>query len=51
VLFHVGGVGVGDGDIVGEFGGAKDFAVAEGAGAGEEPVGCVGAGGGKISER
>jgi len=44
VPFHVGGVGVGDGYVVGEFGGAEDFAFAEGAGAGEEAFGCVGAG-------
>lgn len=41
--FHVGGIGVGYGDVVGEFGGAEDFALAEGAGAGEEALRCVGA--------
>jgi hypothetical protein len=44
VPFHVRGVGVGDGDVVGEFGGAEYSAFAEGAGAGEEAFGCVGAG-------
>ncbi len=41
---HVGGVGVGDGYVVGEFGGAEDFALAEAGGPGEEAVCCVGSG-------
>ena len=44
VFPHVGGVGVGDGYVVREFGGAEDFALSEGGGAGEEAVRCVGSG-------
>lgn len=41
---HVGGVGVGDGQVVGEFGAGEDEALEEGGGGVEETVGGVGAG-------
>ena len=51
VPLHVGTVGVGDGDVVGEFGGAEDFALAEAAGSGEEALGGVGAAGRMVNDR
>jgi hypothetical protein len=42
--FHVGGVGVGYGDVVREFGGAENSALADGGGSGKETFGCVSAG-------
>lgn len=44
VVLHVVAVPVGDGDVVGEFGGAEDFAFAEGGGGLEEAFSSVGAG-------
>ena len=44
VLAHIVAVPVGDGDVVGEFGGPEHFVFAEGCGAGEDAFGGVGAG-------
>ena len=42
VTFHVIAIGVGDRDIIGEFGGAKDLFLAESGGGAEDALGGVG---------